>query len=124
MIVIEWEGLACGKSEKWGRTKTGLTFVTKKYKIFVKAIKAEAMVAMRGSRTWERHEWVNVIIKVEVGPLRDHHNLVEPILDALQGVVFKNDLYVADLIVPMAKRHKRGQLDRITICIDKREDVA
>ncbi len=121
MIVIEWEGKACGKSEKWGRTKTGVTFVTQKYKLFVASIKAMAMVAMRGYPMWGRDEWVNVQIDTEVGPLRDHHNLIEPILDALEGIVFKNDLYVADLFVMKAKRHHRGSLDRITICINRRE---
>ncbi len=117
-LKIRWTGHALGKNDKQGRTRPCAIchgykyFTTTAYKEYI-AVLAKEFVAQR---VYFGEEIVDVTIRSSVGSRRDHHNLIEPILDALQqSGAIKNDKQVGDLHLPRPLRHGNSEDDVIEI---------
>lgn len=105
-----------GKSEKWGRTKKGFPFVATKYKKFMKEMAEYFKTGFPyGGK-------VDVEIWMSVSSRRDHHNVIEPIFDAMQkaGIV-KNDKLIEEVLLHRPHRHKQGRPDEVVIVIREAE---
>ena len=101
-----------GKSEKWGRTKKGFPFVYTKYKNFMKEM------AVHFATGFPYGGKVDVEIWMSVSTRREHHNVLEPIFDAMQASgIIKNDKLIEELILHRPKRHKMKELDEVVVVI-------
>jgi hypothetical protein len=59
-----------------------------------------------------------VVMKISCHHSRDHHNFIEPVLDALQqSGCIENDRNVVELILPEPERHGNGVPDIIAITV-------
>ena len=111
-----WEGRGFGKNEKMIRTKkpkSGGFFIRRNqdYDKFIQALSDFFKINGKVIDGFSR-----VIMKISCHHSRDHHNFIEPVMDALQssGCVH-NDREVIELILPEPERHGNGVNDIISV---------
>ena len=91
--------------------------LTPEYRAFME----EIACAMRMSGKGMISGMFDVELRMNVGPLADHHNFCKPILDAIEkSGLIENDRLAGDVFMPVPLRHKRGLPDEVTIILTPR----
>jgi hypothetical protein len=115
MLSLKWTGKAYGKNQKSGyNSKTGQHFKNAYYKAFQDGM----ALLFRAQAKGKTFDFPDVIICADIGPTMDHHNLIEPVMDALQmSGVIANDRNVGWVKCAPAERHPAGQDDEIIVLL-------
>ena len=117
MIELAWSGKAVTKNNKHtvrkGRDGKRYIMLTRRYREFV-----EELAYTFRSQCRSRFAEMDVSIAVSVSRRTDHHNLIEPICDALETAgIIDDDRHIGEMVVSKPERHKRGEPDEIRIIL-------
>lgn len=114
-LLLHWSGKAYTKNKKGSyNSKTGGHYKNHGYQAF-----QDGMVLMFRSQAKGRtFTHPDVMVITCLGRSMDHHNLVEPVMDALQmSGVIGNDRDVGWVSCAPPTRHERGKDDIIEILL-------
>ena len=119
-IVVQYSGKLIGVNDWKMPCRAGgkvWMSLTPEYRSFME----EIAVAMRMSGKGMISGMFDVELRMNVGPLADHHNYCKPILDAIEkSGLIENDRLAGDVFMPIPLRHKRGLPDELTIILTPR----
>ena len=118
MLAVFWKGKVITENRRLV-IRNGKICPSREYENFIDGLAWTIRAETKG----HRYKRLSITINSKINAWVDHQNLCKPICDAVQrSRLIENDRKIANIWMQEAQRHKKGELDEISLYFTQMEN--